>query len=64
MMPLQAPSFLLCGRDGAFSMSGIFRRRRSSLLIPSRNQERSFLTAECIFFTIHERKILKPQYLW
>lgn len=64
MMPLQAPSFLLCGRDGAFSMSGIFRRRRPSLLIPSRNQERSVLTAECIFFTIRERKILKPQYLW
>ena len=64
MMPLQAPSFPRCGRTGAFFMSGIFKRRRHSLLIPSRNQGYSVFTEECIFFTICERKILKPQYLW
>ena len=64
MMPLQAPSFPRCGRTGAFFMSGIFKRRRHSLLIPSRNQGYSVFTEECIIFTICERKILTPQYLW
>ncbi len=41
-----------------------FQRRRLFFLIPSRNQGCSVFTAECIFFTVCERKILKPQYLW
>lgn len=49
MMPLQAPSFPRCCRTGAFFMSGIFKRRRHSLLIPSRNQGYSVFTEECIF---------------
>ena len=49
MMPLQAPSFPLCGRTGAFFISGIFKRRRHTLLISSRNQGYSVFTEECIF---------------
>ena len=49
MMPLQAPSFPRCGRTGAFFISGIFKRRRHTLLISSRNQGYSVFTEECIF---------------
>lgn len=63
MMPLQPPSFPHRGRMGAFFVRN-FQRRRLFLLIPSRNQECSVFTAKCIFFTVCERKLLKPQYLW
>ena len=49
MRPLQAPSFPRCGRTGAFFISVIFKRRRHTVLIPSRNQGYSVFTEECIF---------------
>ena len=61
---LTGPVLPALRQDWGFFHVRDFQKAAASPLIPSRNQGYSVFTEECIFFTICERKILKPQYLW